>query len=449
MKQRVAADAVAAIQHSRLVRAALVRQRTLELWESRDYSAEGSSTLAVASPMVTNMFILAYGESEGLAAGERLEVCGRSAQLIRTAAYGCPRGHENVRSAPREVLNDITTQLNVIGGVSGDMEGGALAGSRKIGGDTSASGTERVLWRLVGDGRPKAGVDDSAVAAARRLANSNDEFVVGEWVCQDGSSELPLLVENGVCYAAAQQAGLRVLRAARLTYVSAMEWVATALRDAHRCRGAASTDRTESRPLALLDVSALDFSFSHAAVQATVELGLQDAAQCQLTYVPLSHSAAESVESNLGTFVHLVVERPGRALRDPLGMLPLRHFDVGAFTVYLDLLPLPGKRALSTSLGHRKRAVQQLAKTLSLMRKGSPTLVTIVPTPVTAAALHRAVQHTSRAEVAMEESTVATAKSLLGEAIARTGRCGYIADEVLPPVDCPQGSAVSLMVTMD
>lgn len=277
-------------------------------------------------------------------------------------------------------------------------------------------------------------------------------------------------MENGVCFSSPESAGLRVLRAARLAFIYSIESTANGVVERQRRQQRSE----EHRPLAILDVSELDFTFSQAAVQSTVELGLHGESQCHMTFVPLTDAAAQAALNPLASFVRQAVEVPGKALRDPFELVPLRYFDVGAYTAYLDLTTaLPTSSATSTPHTRRNDSVSgisaraalalrgglrrphdpaaPLARALGTMRKGAAMLVTFMPTPDSRAAVYKELQrqHHPRAEVEMETRAVDAAKMVIAEAISRTGRWSSITDEVLPSVDCPQGSALSLTVVME
>lgn len=499
-------------------RAVLVRLRSLDLGGINDYyassAAESSSTLVASAPQSNNTYIIAYGDKEGLAPGERLEMYGRSVRLVRTMAYGCPRGvtPESILygAIGSENVKEITRQLDRMAAIYHELD---LHGTRRTGGSAKADPTrkkgavessvaeEQMWWTVVRQAGPEPLARDAKATAVardavpgkqdtggeladpppvpplspqelqrrlRQLRRSNREVVAAEWrrvpsepsliTPMNGEAEDDLLVENGVCFSRPEQAGLRVLRAARLAFMSMIERKANWLREAQmRKRGV----NEEPQPLAVLDVSGIDFSFSHAAVQSTVELGLHDEAQCYISFIPLNNAAAQRAEGAMAAFVRQAVRAPGVAHDDPFALVSVRSFDVAAYTAYLDLPPPPDKAQQEQQSGNPNgadgrrvssrqtyKASLQLARALSALRSGCSMLVSFVPTPRSVAAMHAAVCHSRRAEVAMEGSTVAEAKACVAAAISRSGRWGYITDEVLPMVDCPQGSGVSLVVTV-
>lgn len=475
-------------------RAAVVRLRTLDLGGLNDYylvsSAESSSTLVASAPETTNAYVLAYGAQEGLAPGERLEAYGSAVRLVRTMAYGCPRGvsaasleHGAIAAAD---LAAITRELDQVWAIYAEFDSHS-GGTPPMAG--KGSPVEERMWEVVykagqagqpsctggGGGGVTPPVDSNGVttttttasasepsakelrAMEEKLRRSNREVVVAEWRRRaappplikptNGETDGDLLVENGVCFSTPEQAGLRALRAARLAFMSMIERTANGVREAQQHRVS-----DEQRPIAVLDVSGIDFSFSHAAVQSTVELSLHES-QCRLNFIPLNRAAAMRVEGSMASYVRQVVAAPGVPHADPFALLRHNYFDVGAYTCHLDL---PASATTTSDGGGGRRSTSratfdaslQLARALGMMRKGSPMLVSFVPTPRSTAAIHAEVSQGRRPEVAMEATTVAEAKACIAAAISRSGRWGYIMDEVLPMVDCPQGSAISLVVTV-
>lgn len=183
----------------------------------------------------------------------------------------------------------------------------------------------------------------------------------------------------------------------------------------------------------------------------------------------------------------MVAAGPGKALQRPFDYVPTHAFDVGAYTAYvpLPLGPLTAaekagtcadptsedassatsrkeqhqqqqqqrRRHAEAGVGGTRLDRQQLATQLShamaTLRRGACMLVTFVPTPATVAALYHEMETQHHAEVLIEHRMVAHSKACIAEAISRTGRWGYITDEVLPAVDSPQGSSFSLMVVLE
>ncbi|KPA78139.1 putative mitochondrial hypothetical protein [Leptomonas pyrrhocoris] len=562
---------------SLIPRAAMVRARALELGRVNDYytsaSAPSSSTLVAAAPSATNVYVLAYGEREGLAPGERLEVSGKNVRLVRTLAYGCPRG-VTVQSAftgrlSDEDLNGITEQLDALHPCGMDMRKLAALQLKETAtsspscspvastttrnsqrGDAAQLPRHSPNWtlrlpeikgsRVLRNALPD---DVSTLSGAHltaqleRMRRSQEEVVVAEWVSRSGEdkpatstvrcgvpehtsgSEGPsrrkpsthnantasnggadedvsasdaLLVENGVCFRSADSCGLRALRTARLAFIASIERTANGLaRRQRRLPG------EELRALEVLDVSAIDFTFAHAALQSTLELGLHTGEGCRITHVPLTDAAAQRVESPAASYIRIVAAESGTAFPRPFDFVPTHSFGVGAYTAYLPL-PLgpytteeaagscasfdaeegtggggasspsqPTRRRKSMHLQHpihrrsgveaevggtrldRQQLAVQLSQAMATLRRGACMLVTFVPTPATAAALYRETEAQHHAEVLMEHRMVANSKACIAEAISRTGRWGYITDEVLPAVDSPQGSSFSLMVVLE
>jgi hypothetical protein len=599
---------------SLILRAAMVRAHSLELGGMNDYytssSAPSSSTLVAAAPSATNVYVLAFGEREGLAPGERLEVYGGNVRLVRTLAYGCPRG-VTVQSAftgrlSAEDLNGITEQLDELHACGNDMRKLiTLQPQRRVSSSSAAAAAAAVSTSpslssaatFTSSSSGSAGAphrwtlrlpeikhsrvlrsslpDDAAItlsgeqltAQLERMRRSPEEVVVAEWLSfpseeaarrrqeqttttsdgsggggggglsntvaltdengiplsslktvkpgsggrssrgggdagGDGNANDALLMENGVCFRSADSCGLRALRTARLAFISSIERTANGLaRRQRRLSG------EELRALEVLDVNAIDFTFTHAALQSTLELGLHTGEACRITHVPLTDVAAQQVEAQAASYVRIVGAGAGRALPRPFDYLPTHSFDVGAYTAYLPLplgplskaeaagseadvdlddassssseaagartaaqpgrspsSPPPkgasgrgtvsrGTAAAAAAIGGTRLDRQQLAMQLSLamatLRRGACMLVTFVPTPQTVAALYHAMEAQHHAEVLIERHMVVNSKACIAEAIARTGRWGYVTDEVLPAVDSPQGSAFSLMVVLE
>ncbi|TPP49267.1 hypothetical protein CGC20_22710 [Leishmania donovani] len=493
-------------------RAAKVRAQCLELGSLNDYGTS-PSTLVAAAPSATNVYTLAFGEREGLAPGERLEVYGNTVRLVRTLAYGCPRG-VTPESAFTGRLKDaelaaITEQLDLLRRETrrsdtllhtADDSNASGQAHRSV---TTAVGEEplrpsewmlrvpdvansRVLRNAVPDD-PQTCSGRSLAAQLSKLRVSEEEVVVAEWVGKPkGDSEaaagasawsprfssagastradrstsaaataketnpssssagttsaLPstafkggavpppaaggtLLMENGVCFGSPDSCGLRALRTARLAFISSIELTANGLawrQRRHTCE--------EARGLTVLDASAIDFTFAQAALQSTLELGLHAGAGCQISHVPLTDAAAAHVEPQAASYIRVVAAGPGRALPRPFDYLPTHSIDVGAYTAHL---PLPLSQALAT------------------LRRGAFMLVTFVPTCSSVATLYHQMETQRRAEVLIEHKVVTEAKACIAEAIARTGRWGFITDEVLPAADSAQGSSFSLVVMLE
>lgn len=380
-----------------------------------------------------------------------------------------------------------------------------------------------------------------------------------------------LVVENGVCFLNARQVGLCVLRMARLGFLGRVEASAKDVMEIPR----SAHGGEEHRSLNIVDVSELDFSFSQTALQCLQHMSLQLREHFSLSFVPLTDAAARRATLDTRSRARCVMRADGCAHDSPFDLLPSYHFDVGAYTAYMDV-PLPPQtrtekeesrttsraftaqtqtqtqsesesestmqstpnadqglfyrfdhthasrgpgsyRAVNDtsrhvsahtqhgasyaranhrmgggaaaaaaasvdeedgsvmrhngSTGDRRRAsphrpaataswlprhrehadsagVNQLARALSLMRRGATMLVTFVPTPESSAALHAALCGQRHAEVTREAQLIREAKRCVAEAIARTGRWSFITDEVLPAVDAPQGSAISMMIVM-
>lgn len=574
---------------SLILRAAMVRARSLELGGVNDYytssSAPSSSTLVAAAPSATNVYVLAFGEREGLAPGERLEVYGDRLRLVRTLAYGCPRG-VSVQSAYTGRLTDadltgITEQLEALHPCGTDMRklitlqlnrSTAKPAAPSTASNTSGpAGTQdssakpalkqpsppprtpewtlrlpeiknsRVLRSTVPDDVASLG-GAQLTAQLERLRHSPEEVVVAEWMRHASGPPAPaknsataasrstasnsataltddngvpitaqtqqqksnanssgesdgndaLLMENGVCFRSADSCGLRALRTSRLAFISSIERTANGLaRRQRRLSG------EELRPLAVLDVSAIDFTFAHAALQSTLELGLHTGEACRITHVPLTDTAAQRVEPQAASYIRVVAAGPGKALQRPFDFVPTHSFDVGAYTAYLPLplgpltpaeaagscvnLDNDDNAASSSSSGgggastkgrhhqpqqqqrrcrhvgagiggtrlDRQQLATQLSHAMATLRRGACMLVTFVPTPTTVAALYHEMETQHHAEVLIEHRMVSNSKACIAEAISRTGRWGYITDEVLPAVDCPQGSSFSLMVVLE
>ncbi|KAG5479732.1 hypothetical protein LSCM4_05739 [Leishmania orientalis] len=546
-----------------ILRAAKVRAQCLELGSLNSYymssAAPSSSTLVAAAPSATNVYTLAFGEREGLAPGERLEVYGNTVRLVRTLAYGCPRG-VTPESAFTGRLKDaelaaITEQLDELKRQARRPDAAVRttqrsdAGGQARGGVTAARGGEqlhssgwmlrvpeatnsRVLQNAVpNDAQACAGT--SLAAQLSKLRVSEEEVVVAEWVGdqkRDGepaagspagaSTWLPqpssagastraerptaaastanetsssragaasgppkaplkvgsvappapggaLLIENGVCFRTPDSCGLRALRTARLAFISSIERTANGL--AWRQRRQTGE---EARGLAVLDASAIDFTFAQAALQSTLELGLHTGAGCQISHVPLTDAAAAHVESQTASYIRVVAAGPGRALLRPFDYLATHSIDVGAYTAHL---PLPIGPAAEAEVGdgessgdersaasrrrrtpsgrdtkaERHQLAAQLSQALATLRRGACMLVTFVPTCSSVAALYHQMQTQRRAEVLIEQRVVTEAKACIAEAIARTGRWGFITDEVLPAADSAQGSSFSLVVMLE
>ncbi|KAG5479349.1 hypothetical protein LSCM1_04607 [Leishmania martiniquensis] len=539
-----------------ILRAAKVRAQCLELGGLNSYyissAAPSSSTLVAAAPSPTNVYTLAFGEREGLAPGERLEVYGNTVRLVRTLAYGCPRG-VTPESAFTGRLKDaelaaITEQLDVLNRQEhrpsatvrttqrSDASGQAHSGVTAAIGDEQLrpsgwmlrvpeTANSRVLQKAVPNDAQACG-GASLAAQLRKLRVSEEEVVVAEWVRdpkRDGepgggalagaSTWLPqpssaaasthaeqsttaasaahetdrsrtgaaagpakapptdgavpppgaggaLLIENGVCFRSADACGLRALRTARLAFISSIERTVNGLAwRQRRQRG------EEARGLAVLDASAIDFTFAQAALQSTLELGLHTGAGCQISHVPLTDAAAAHVESQSASYIRVVAAEPGRALPRPFDYLRTHSIDVGAYTAHL---PLPigpaagtdveeastasrgGRRPFGRDAGaDRHQLAVQLSHALATLRRGACMLVTFVPTCSSVAALYHQMQTQRRAEVLIEQQVVTEAKACIAEAIARTGRWGFITDEVLPAADSAQGSSFSLVVLLE
>ncbi|KAL7700967.1 hypothetical protein NQL31_007052 [Lotmaria passim] len=605
---------------SLILRAAMVRARSLELGGVNDYytssSAPSSSTLVAAAPSVTNVYVLAFGEREGLAPGERLEVYGSSVRLIRTLAYGCPRGVTPESAFTGRLaaadLGEITEQLDALHPCGTDMRklitlqlqrrtssssppsSAPCSRAAPTTPENGDSGARRAAatqvrerthsWtlrlppiknsRVLRDRLPSdaASLGNAQLTAQlERMRRSPEEVVVAEWVSraseiekehkhessnrqpqqqqqqaamrnngelsntveltdedgiplsaqsantgsaddtkknstgpagkedgeEDGAGGDALLMENGVCFRSADSCGLRALRTARLAFISSIERTANGLaRRQRRLSG------EELRALEVLDVNAIDFTFAHAALQSTLELGLHVGEACRITHVPLTDAAAQKVETQTASYIRVVAARTdaGRALPRPFDFLPTHSFDVGAYTAYLPLPlgPLTAAeaagscasldteemsasasrsnssttnksknthskqqqqqqkqrcRAAESGIGgtrlDRQQLAMQLSQAMATLRRGACMLVTFVPTPNTVAALYHEMETQHHAEVLIEHRMVSNSKACIAEAISRTGRWGYITDEVLPAADSPQGSSFSLMVILE
>lgn len=512
-----------------ILRAAGMRTQCLELGGLNDYyasaSAPSSSTLVAAAPSATNIYTLAFGEREGLAPGERLEVYGNTVRLVRTLAYGCPRG-VTAESAftgrlTADELSTITAQLDVLKRQSRETRrtdaAATVAAAESSAGGEAAKAVEsewtlrvpevkgsRVL-RQEPPSDPQACTGRGLAAQLQELSQSEEEVVVAEWVgkvrdaalvsTSSFSPKLParrgsdgsagpgaeasdaLLIENGVCYRAPECCGLRALRTARLAFISSIERTANGL--ARRQRRQTGD---EARRLAVLDVNALDFTFAQAALQSTLELGLHSGAGCQISHVPLTNAAAAQVEAQTASYIQVVAAGAGRALPRPFDFVPAYSIDVGAYTAHLPLPVGPSsndgsssssgadtdddgaagaekrRRARSRSSSNRRsvgagadrqQTALQLSQALATLRRGACMLVCFVPTCSSTAALYHEMETQRRAEVLIEHKVVTEAKACIAEAIARTGRWGFITDEVLPAVDSPQGSFYSLVVMLE
>lgn len=493
---------------SLIARAATVRTRCLELGGLNEYhggtSAPCSSTLIAAEPSATNVYAIAFGEREGLAPGERLEAYGGQIRLLRALAYGCPRG-VTVESAytgrlsPKE-LDDITDQLGRLSG-DGNRGGSAVSLLGAAGDAYNGAPAPTVKWRCTPTDVGQSAVmqntapsdaascsDEGLRAQIERMRKSDEELVIAEWVAAPSSElqrageadsslsthALPasshtvvakedtdaLLIENGICFSSPGSCGLRCLRGARLNFLSAIE--RTANGGVWRRKGDLSG--SEPRPLAILDVSAIDFTFTQAALQSTLELGMHSGADYNISFVPLNSTAAAKVEPQTASYVQAVMDGPGRAFDRPFEYLPTRHFDVGAYAAYLSL-PTdstatsasnrrryrggPARGVVRAGGSDRRQLAIQLSQALATLRRGASMIVSFVPTPSSAAALYNEVESQQRAEVQMEFKIVAEAKACVAEAISRTGRWGFIVDEVLPAVDCAQGSSYCLTVIIE
>ncbi|CAJ1024603.1 hypothetical protein Q4I32_003626 [Leishmania shawi] len=544
-----------------ILRAAKVRAQYLQLDSLNDSytssAAPSSSTLVAAAPSATNVYTLAFGEREGLAPGERLEVYGNTVRLVRTLAYGCPRG-VTPESAFTGRLKDaelaaITEQLDVLRwqtrksdatvhtGQSVYASGPAHSGMTKSVGEESLHPSEwivrvpeathsRVLQNAVPN-ETQTCAGRSLAAQLSKLRASEEEVVVAEWVGKSkgdweattgisagasawsprpssaeastraeqsaaektnpngssagGLSILPttplksgaalppgaggiLLMENGVCFRDPGSCGLRALRTARLAFISSIEHTANDLARRQRRQTC-----EEARGLAVLDANAIDFTFAQAALQSTLELGLHTGAGCQISHVPLTDAAAAHVEPQAASYIRVVAAGPGRRLPKPFGYLPTHSIDVGAYTAHL---PLPVEPAAGESMGKeedsgggarpaasrrgckspgrdtrtdRHQLALQLSQALATLRRGACMLVTFVPTCSSIAALYHRIEAQRRAELLIEHQVVMEAKACIAEAIARTGRWGFITDEVLPAADSPQGSSFSLIVMLE
>ncbi|KPI89534.1 hypothetical protein ABL78_1302 [Leptomonas seymouri] len=574
---------------SLILRAAMVRARSLDLCGVNDYyassSAPSSSTLVAAAPSATNVYVLAYGEREGLAPGERLEVYGSDVRLVRTLAYGCPRGI-TVQSAftgrlSEDDLKGITEQLDALHPCGTDM--GKLTTRHLQQHVSSTSSSQQVNkpsapssptfnsaktpnaadagqrtrrsheWALrlpdiKGSSVLRSSLPDDTsslsgeklAAQLERMHRSPEEVVVAEWIRHKGGDEqkktkwcdasenegsngeapinatpltgtdiasLPprqkpgisnenvksseedcverdaLLMENGVCFRSVESCGLRALRTARLAFISNIERMANGL-----ARRQSRLSGDELRALEVLDVSAIDFTFTNAALQTTLELGLHTGEACRITHVPLTDAAAQRVEPQAASYVRVVAADAGRALPRPFDFMPTRSFDVSAYTAYLPLplgpltkadaadsagsssssaSPRPARSNKNEQRPHqrshrpyveagiggsrldRQQLAMQLSQAMATLRRGACMLVTFVPTPSTVAALYNEMETQHHTEVLIEQHMVANSKACIAEAISRTGRWGYITDEVLPAVDSPQGSSFSLVVVLE
>ncbi|KAK7200164.1 hypothetical protein NESM_000067100 [Novymonas esmeraldas] len=537
-------------------RAAAVRAQCLELGGRTDYnassSAPSSSTLVAAAPSATNVYTLAFGEREGLAPGERLEVYGNTVRLTRTLAYGCPRGVTaesaytgRLTGAELAAITEQLEELRRRSRVSRQPAAAVGVPPRELCLRVPEVTRSRVLVSAVPE-EAAARTGKGLAAQLAQLHSSEEEVVVAEWVDVDegegaadradgeaawsprpdsttarserlsssssaataaaaaagatASSTPPrksgvsppqqqqqpdasgaLLLENGVCFGSADACGLRALRTARLAFISSIERTA----NSHARRPRRHAGEEDARGLAVLDASAIDFTFTQAALQSTLELGLHTSAGagCHITHVPLTDAAAARLDAQAAGFVRVVAAGPGRALSRPFEHLPAYAVDVGAYTAWL---PLPvgapphetaaedtrrpprtggqtaSRLAAAAEAVRRRRQVErtdvraerhqlavQLSQALAMLRRGACMLVTFVPKCSSVAALYHETQTQRRAEVLVEHTVVTEAKACIAEAIARTGRWGCITDEVLPAVDSAQGSSFSLVVMLE
>ncbi|CBZ26776.1 conserved hypothetical protein [Leishmania mexicana MHOM/GT/2001/U1103] len=532
-------------------RAAKVRAQCLELGSLNEYCTS-PSTLVAAAPSATNVYTLAFGEREGLAPGERLEVYGNTVRLVRTLAYGCPRG-VTPESAFTGRLKDseltaITEQLDLLRretrrsdtllhtAQDSDASGQAHRSVTTAVSEDPLRPSEwmlrvpdmtnsHVLRNAVPDD-PQACSGRSLAAQLSKLRVSEEEVVVAEWVGKlkgdsqaaagasswsprsssagastraeqsagaaaaaketnpnsssaGATSALPvtplkggvvpppgaggtLLMENGVCFRNPDSCGLRALRTARLAFISSIERTANGLAWRQRRQTC-----EEARGLAVLDASAIDFTFAQAALQSTLELGLHTGAGCQISHVPLTDAAAAHVEPQAASYIRVVAAGPGRALPRPFDYLPTHSIDVGAYTAHLPLPVGPAaeegggggegsaaSRRASRPPGrdarpNRQQHAVQLSQALATLRRGAFMLVTFVPTCSSVATLYHQMETQRRAEVLIEHKVMTEAKACIAEAIARTGRWGFITDEVLPAADSAQGSSFSLVVMLE
>ncbi|EPY24499.1 hypothetical protein AGDE_12316 [Angomonas deanei] len=445
------------------------------------YSTPTSASLMSAAE-TTNTFVLAYGEKEGLGPGERLEIYGDRMRLVKTLAFGYYRGaptrsHLLEGCMEKKDLDEITREINRIK-LTNQM---VLEEEKVLGHDDEG---KQSAWQLVSYRKPSRQEEEEPLSDSelnqilKKVYTCNDNVVVAEWSLVKPNTALQtirkeaareddddeeeedstLIVENGICFGSPECCGIRELRCARLTFIAFVVRTVNYLHFQQRRR----TSDEPARPFMVLDVSELDFSFCQATLQSTVDLGLRGESQCHISYVPLTDEAARTADDRVASFARMIVEQPGKALQSPLAGLPLNYFDLGSFTVFIDL-PSPSGKFVSTKRrgpnsldpAHRHNydrhaeCAEKLARALASLRRGACMLVTFVPTPASIAAVYREAMNERRAEVIMEYTTVNEAKTCVTRAIAQIGRWGYVIDEVLPSVDCPQGSALSLMVTLD
>ncbi|CBH15165.1 hypothetical protein, conserved [Trypanosoma brucei gambiense DAL972] len=379
-----------------LVTVPLLRAALLLRWRLLSLQFDGDS----------NMCVLAEDAADGLPRGTRLEMYGSNVQLVRQL------------SGAGEAL----PQPSVIGEVTATLEGALTDDTtERRGRQIVAVLSPPHLSSSLG-GPEFKGNEDVEVIAQWTLSRKRVENVqrVTDTTKGDGvkNEEPPPLMENGIVFPSPRFAGLRVLRAARHSFALLLE---NELRER-----TGESEVGKVGPLAVLDVSELDCTFSRVAVQMAVERGLVLEQHMHVNFVPLTPAATATADETVRSFLRLVAHPTRGAHLDPLRPLQARCFKLGCCTF---CSKGRGSAANEGSKKDEASLVSRLAGVISKIHSNGTLLVNLVGDGINHEELRQG------------------AEMHLVEALLRADRCGMVIDEVLPAADT-RGTAISFVVSL-
>ncbi|KAH9597791.1 hypothetical protein LSM04_009442 [Trypanosoma melophagium] len=399
----------------------------------------------------TNVCVLADGHADGLPRGTRLEMYGTTARLIRLNTIDKEKYKHNEKGMQysRSTLSD---DVKII-----------------------TAAMESALASLAEDVREAKKMTVS-LPDLTKGESENDVLAKWSFSTQEENEKQPtelkedkenghLIMENGVVFPTPETTGLRVLRAAREAFshllISQLQSLQQEqqrkqeeeeLQQEHRKILQEIQDlqpklgqnpiTTKNDPLAIIDVSELDCTFSRVATQIAVEYGLEPEQQFHVSYVPLTDSAAAAAtaDTNIASLLRLVAHPHRGVLSEPLQSLQSRYFMLGCYTVNWGSGRRRKRRGGDKTYTDKKEPTGvQLANVISKMHSGSTLIVSLVGEQY---------QHEQEQQEEELQQLRQEAKALITEALSRGSRCGVIIDEVLPASDC-YDIAVSLLVSLD
>ncbi|ORC89362.1 uncharacterized protein TM35_000121370 [Trypanosoma theileri] len=408
----------------------------------------------------TNVCVLADGTAEGLPRGTRLEMYGTKAKLIKLHTLEKEKykhdDKKNLYSSSSTFSDDVKIITATI---------------------------ENILASLAEDVRE---VKRMTISPPQLNNGESENDVLAEWsLSPEGKAkekqqpkELKeekekdyLLMENGIVFPTPESTGLRVLRVARQAFAHSLitqlqsqqqkqqQQEEQELHPEHQkilqelqevqpklCSNAINNNNND--PLAILDVSEFDCTFSRVATQIAVERGLEPEQQFHVSYVPLTNSAAATatVDTTIASLLRLVAHPQRGALSDPLHALQSRYFTLGSYTVNWGSGRRRNRRSGSKTYMEKKEPIGvQLANVMSKMHRGSTLIVNLVGEKYQEEEEGQQGQQQQEEEL---QQLRQEAKALISEALSRGSRWGVIIDEVLPACDC-YDTAVSFIVSLD